>query len=349
MPIHHYVPVSVISAFVCPNAWRLVEDRSSHERIARIDAERIARQKRRRFPVVLYKKADHKQTRAEAGHVCCANNLYQIPQQTDPLYRSYVQYDFLGKRNAVKTLEDFNALSRLPIDPEVLERNEIGDLDSAFARILQRLNKGGELTEADRPLILRFITFARYRTPAYRDLHYPDVFSEFQGVYSGLRSIRGQTNPLAASSQEEYDQLKERYYPISIVVSVRDGVSALEEVNAKIILYRRFGQVPFITCDNPARPYRADRIQAIHSSDLPALWEPTTRITYPISPDLCLVISSDLRLPAVSVQRVGEHVVRGINTALAQSAYDQVVFPSLDRNVFQDWMSLDDLQIPQRG
>ena len=77
MARHHFVPLSVISNFASPDAWRLVRH-SSRKVVKRLDQQALARGNKRNWPICIYEKDKRELSRTIAEKVCSQVGLYAI-------------------------------------------------------------------------------------------------------------------------------------------------------------------------------------------------------------------------------------------------------------------------------
>lgn len=130
---------------------------------------------------------------------------------------------------------------------------------------------------------------------------------------------------------------------MSIIYACQRRVNALQKINARIMVLHNIGQIPFITCDNPSRPYQPDRVQRIFNENLPGIGNVKTQITFPRDPETCVLVSSNSSYPVFSHQSVREKQVRQINSALAIMAEKEIIFAGPKIDVFERWVDLDKL------
>ena len=121
-----------------------------------------------------------------------------------------------------------------------------------------------------------------------------------------------------------------------------DALSARVKPRVKVL--HTLPSVPFVTCDNPARPHKPTQLRKIFDRGLPGIGDPRVHMLYPISPLDCIVISSDRSWRDFVHQDVTVSSVKAINTALAIMADEQIIFSSPNTSVFENWMKLDRLR-----
>lgn len=346
MRLHHYVPVSVLASFGTEDAASVVRTSPTQRNdIRNRDRAVLAGTNKREYPLIVYNLRRGRYDRKLARTVCCQRDLYGLEDRDDPLYRALMRYQFLGEGKNVRSAEDFIRLGQTPLDSQTLESGDIGRIDGEFAGILALIHRDEILDARCLALVRRFITLAHLRTPAYREFRYPRVFQSFMRAFGALQSDPRLDEYFGRQLMSFYTRIERELYAVSMVTAVANGQSALEQLGAKVVVLQRFGDVGFVTCDNPARPYRHDRVRAMRRGYEPALTLPTTWITYPISPDRCILVCTDSNRLEYSRISADEGMVRKINTALAQSAYEDIIMPSGEKDVFEPWFDLESLKV----
>ena len=349
MTKHHFVPVSIISTFASDQAWRVVNAApDTRARIANVDKEVMANgQKKRCWPICVYQKDRKRMTRMEARDVCSMPNLYSVLDQNEQLIRALIRY-ILEDDPAPTSLDELLRLGERPLDPDMIENTHVGGLDGGFASILPALRAGQQINDMQINTIRRFITFARFRTPVWQRIHYPVAFEKKQRQLKEiiLRNWNeSQINKLTNKSLEAINAaFDNNLYQIAIIQACKLETNALSRINAKILVLHRNGPTPFVTCDNPARPYFPDRIRRIDMEAIPGMGNARSQLTFPIDPNTCLLISSNARYSAFTHEAVNDKQIRKINCALALMADKQIIFADPNTNVFENWLDLNNLK-----
>jgi hypothetical protein len=141
------------------------------------------------------------------------------------------------------------------------------------------------------------------------------------------------------------DDINEHVYHMAMMRYASEGFDGLSSiVEPRIKVLHTQPEAPFVTCDNPARPYKPNQLRKIFDQGLPGLRDSRVRMLYPISPLACIVISTDRSWRKLVHKHVNVHSVRAINTALAIMADEQVVFHGPNVSVFESWLRLDKLR-----
>jgi len=280
--------------------------------------------------------------------------LYKVPDYDDQLIRGIVRLNL--REDIDEDLRGFNfeALMKLgvePLDSEWIERTAIGNLDRDFGRLLPLLRDAQPISSEQIAIVLRFVAFARFRIPLWRRRY----FSE---RHSGLvRSLKEQIdhisqivkNDLPEEFRESLVRLNrdmdEHVYHMAMMRYASNGFDALSAmVKPRVKVLHTLPSVPFVTCDNPARPHKPTQLRKIFDRGLPGIGDPRVHMLYPISPLDCIVISSDRSWRDFVHQDVTVSSVKAINTALAIMADEQIIFSSPNTSVFEHWMKLDRLR-----
>ena len=349
MTKHHFVPVSILSTFASDQAWRIVNAAPEiRARIVETDKKVMAnQQKKRRWPICVYEKNRKRITRMEAKDVCSMPNLYGVLDQNEQLIRALMRY-VLEDNPAPTTLDELLRLGERPLDPNMIENTHVRDLDGSFASILPALRTGQQISDIQIDTIRRFITFARFRTPIWQRVHYPVAFEKKQRQLKEiiLRSwneshIRKITNKSLEAINAAFDN---NLYQMAIIQASKLESNALSRINAKILVLHRNGPTPFVTCDNPARPYFPDRIRRIGMEAIPGMGNTRSQLTFPIDPNTCLLISGNARYSTFAHEEVNDKQVRKINCALALMADKEIILADPNTNVFENWLDLNNMK-----
>lgn len=354
MARHHYIPLSILSSFACPQAWKSVD--ASHDlkaRIASVDSKTILHGQKRHWPICIYEKDTQRLTRKPAGKVCSQPGLYGILNYNDKLTRAFIrfnlQYDSSYRNLQVNSFRDFMQLGEEPLDSDLIERTKIGELDSEFGRLIPLLCGGQQLDEEQTAVVLRFVAFTRFRTPTWRRTYFPEAYAR---VLAPFKQIIVQLNRDFESLEEEWGinfdilnkSIDDHFYHMAMVEFSSNQFNPLRAlVEPRILVLHATGSLPFVTCDNPARPYCPDRLVAMFTDPLPGFAEPGAQIVFPIDPKRCLLISSNTSYSLFSHVEAKEKDVRAVNTALAIMADKEIVLSVPHTSLFEDWLELDKL------
>jgi hypothetical protein len=228
--------MSVLRTFVSRDAWKVVSAPAKVRRqIALSDDNCITHGQTRNWPVVVYEKQAKRVTRRIIGQVCSSPQLYRLPDYDDQLVRAIIRLNL--REDLYKIIPGFNfeALLRLgiePLDPEWIERTAIGNLDRDFGALLPLLRGRQTLSTVQVGTLLRFVAFARFRTPQWRQRY-------FHERHDGLiRSLREQLDDISKivkdnipdefrTSLGRFDQvLEEHVYHMMMMRYASEGFDA---------------------------------------------------------------------------------------------------------------------------
>jgi len=351
--------VSVLRSFASAEAWKIVNASADiKRRISFADRLTMGNSQARDWPVVVYDKGTKTVTRKKIGDVCSVPRLYQVPDYADQLVRAIVRLNLREDPYTLIRGFNFEALLKLglePLDPEWIERKSIAKLDSNFARLLPLLSQGQPFDRKQVTTLLRFIVFARYRTPLWRRQYFQEQYRH------RIRSIEKQIRYLSKIAKEDLPEelrssldrfneiINQHVYHVAMMRhsdNAFDPMSAIEEagVKIKVRILHSSAATPFITCDNPARPYKPDQLRQIFDSRIPGLKELGVHILYPISPLSCVVISSNTSWRDFEHQSASVSSIKAINSALALMADEQIIFSGPNMSVFEEWLKPDQIR-----
>ena len=359
MTRHHYIPISILSTFASAEAWRVVKAPSEvRARIALADENTINYGQVRSWPVVVYEKEKHKLTRKLIGQVCSQAGLYGIVDYNDRLARALFRFNLQNQNSVLLEafdLERFMQLGDEPLDPDLIEKVPVGEIDSSFGTILPLLRNGQELGDEQIDALLRFVAFARFRTPAWRRVYFPELYecqlSFFKGRITALtQDVKKNLSKEWGISFETVNKaVDEHFYHMAMMEYSSKEFSALSAlVEPKVKVLHIKASLPFITCDNPSRPFYPKRIRQIFDEPLPGFKDSKVYIVYPVSPRSCILISSNSAWVKFEYENAKEETVRAINTALAIMADKEIVFSGPKISGFEDWLKLDGLRPVRR-
>ena len=306
----------------------------------------------RNWPVIVYRKSARRVTRSTIGKTCSAAELYKIPGYGEQLTRGIVRLN-LREDLSIQSGFNFAALMNLgeePLDPELIERTAIGTLDRDFAHVLPKLRDGRDIDYQEQASVRRFIAFMRFRSPLFRHRY----FGEMHGRLVALvrQQIKLLSEMLRADSYDAFsDALRDLNEDIDahvyhiMLIRYATGFDPMSEiVKPKMRVLHTSDALPFVTCDNPSRPYHSKRIKNIQDSRLPGFKDPQVQILFPVSPQSCMVLSSNPSWREFAHLDARPSQVREINSALAMMSDEQIVFASPKTNVFQSWLNLRTLK-----
>ena len=353
MTLHHYVPVSVISNFASAEAWRLVNASDEvRAKIASNDAKNMSSGNRRKFPICVYDKISRTSARKLAKDVCSQQNLYKVVSCDDKLARDLI-YSLMDHFIQAESKDKGFVLvswGGKTLDPNLIERVPVGYMDGRFAALLPRLLDGQDLDDDETLFLLQFLAFARFRTPVWQRICFPQAWSaQIARVKQVINEQRYKARLLldinwANSLEALKSKVEDYFHNMSIALSCNEHVNALRIADVRILVLHTRETCPFITCDNPARPYYPEQIERMYSEHPPGFEEDGVQIVYPLSPACCLVISRNSSLPRFSHDEAKIGHVKAINTALAIMADKEIVLAGPHTSVFESWLDLDKLE-----
>jgi hypothetical protein len=350
--------MSIIKEFASPEAWRVVHASSEEKaRIARADQEIMAYGKPHNWPICVYEKDVKKLTRKPARQVCSQVNLYTVIDDDSKLTRAVIRYTLQANGSIAgsepKNFKDFLALGDKPLDRDLIEQRQISAIDNEFGKLLPLLRGGQSLNEEQVAVVLRFITFARFRTPTWRRVYLPEFnmspLEKYKTHIVGLfRSVKDRGQAWKKDLDTLNAAFDNYFYQMTMTNACSKHIDGLRRAGAKIVVLHADKTTPFITCDNPARPYFSDKLRRILLEPLPSVLNAKVQITYPIGPTACLSISLDSSAPPCVHENVKGKQVKRINTALALMADKEIIFAGPKISVFEDWLDLNELQPARR-
>jgi hypothetical protein len=347
--LHHFVPVFVLKRFASPDAWKLVRASGSKKReLKRHDSLLLSKSNPRNWPLCVLDKSDGTIVRRKLNKVCSRTNFYSLPDYSDPIMRGIVRHNIRSFESDPSKFQPFTDeelidLGQKPLDLDEIERVQISTIDGKFAGLIEAIEESSQLSEADQKVLLRFIALARYRGPIWREIYYPEIYKRTQTQLIERRKNLESMGWVQPSLEEEkqFDTGLERsLYQMAIVQACAQDHIVLAQAGAKITILHATGSYRFITCDNLARPYYPSKLVDLPRQRLPGIGEPNTRSHYPISPNTCIEISTDSKLPRYSHREIKGTVIKEINSALALMAMNEIIIPKPSKFFFQPWIDI---------
>lgn len=181
MPRHHFIPLSIITTFASSEAWRVVNQPDDiRKKIAKNDKKVLKTGQKRNWPVCVFDKDKKELIRKLAGKVCSRANLYGVIDYEDQLIRAMIRYFLSSKDIPLKDMDDFLRLGKDPLDSELIEKIHVGKIDNEFAKLLPLLKSEYQINETKIHWIYQFVTLARFRTPTWHRVYYPEAFEKTQ-------------------------------------------------------------------------------------------------------------------------------------------------------------------------
>jgi Protein of unknown function (DUF4238) len=344
MANHHYIPLAIIKNFASNEAWKLVERTpETRLKVRELDEQRLKNGASKEWPVCVFDKQKHKLYRTSAGKVCSAQNFYSAPKLAN-LNEATIARDFI--RDIAQTSSGLP--NQDPLDPEYIEPYT-AEVDSAFAVVTRRLLAGTTIGDKDIDTVLRFIILSRVRTPIWRRVYLPAMITRQMGAYeTGITQLSERR--ILTLDQNDYVQTIKKIAPslmpyIAIVVRARKEADALKRLDAKVRVFCTDGITPFVTCDNPVRPYIPGRERHLAAErDHPGMAQPGVQMIFPISPTMCIVVARDSRFPRFSYVDMRARDVKKLNGVLATLADTEIILPRPDTSMFDQSLDLNRLR-----
>jgi len=347
--------MSILSSFACSESWKVVP--ASDEIKARIglaDLNTIKQGQKRHWPICVYEKDSHKLTRKPAGKVCSQTGLYGILNYDDVLTRALIRFNIEVNNPdtdlEIRDFREFMHFGEKPLDPDLIERLRIGEIDNEFGALLPLLRNNQQLNQEQILVILRFVAFARFRTPTWRRVYFPELYARRLALFKQAlmflnESVRKFENQWGINIDTLNKAIDDHLYHIAMVEYSSKQFNPLQAfLEPKILVLHSKESLSFITCDNPGRPYHPDYLRMMYSDPLPGFADQKSQIVYALDPKRCLMISSNSVYPNFSYRDVKANEVRAINTALAIMADKEIIFPEPTTSVFENWLRLDELR-----
>ena len=319
--------------------------------MAENDSHVLQRPGSRSWPLCVLDKSTGRIERRILADVCSNTGFYSLPEYEDPVLRGIVRHSlqFVEEPDAFLPLTDSELaeLGKEPLEKDEIEKLDIAPMDGRFARLVDPLRAGEVLSREELDTLFKFVALARYRTPTWRTVYYPEMYAK---VHAKLRNRSPFDNRLpwtGPSIEEEasFDmEIAKSLYQLALVQSCLRDRDALARANAKVVVLHSVGHSRFVASDNPARPYFHSDIHTLPTQQLPGIGNPNTQAVYPLAPDTCLLISTSPGLPKLAHEDADGRSVRSINTVLAMSAMQEVIMPSPSQYAFLPW--IDPASIP---
>lgn len=320
------------------------------ERVAKHDQLVLTKSNPRRLPLCVLDKKTGKFERRILSDVCSRTNFYSLPDYDDPIMRGIVRHNIRSFDNPGEfiPLSDKELIEhgQEPLDTDEIERVQVSSIDGNFSRLVDPLRHGEQLTKAELGLVYRFVALARYRSPVWREIYYPEVYADVQRQLSSVRRTAERSGWKAPDqeSEESFDRELERsLYQMAIVQACVRDHNALNRIEVKLLVLHAKGSSQFIIGDNLARPFYPRRIRDLPSQNLPGIIDPESRLVYPISPDTCLVLTKDVSLPHFSHDEIKGKPIKEINSAIALMATNEIVLPSPSLYYFEPWLNVSSM------
>lgn len=287
--------------------------------------------------------------------VCSQTDFYSLPDYEDPVLRGIVRRTLRSTDDpdtfVPLTDTELFKLGEAPLEKDEIERLDIAPMDGEFARLVDPLRHGEEPATEELDVVLRFIALARYRTPTWRNVYYPEIFADVRAKLRSRRS-RGEPHSWVGPTPEAEDafdsELEKSLYQIALVQACLRDLDALAKANAKVVVLHALGSSRFVASDNPARPYFKSDISGLPTQDLPGISNRNTQAVYSLAPDTCLMVSTSPDVPRFAHEDAVRETIRGINTVLALSAMREVILPTPSQYAFLPWIDVANIPVLER-
>lgn len=356
MARHHFVPAFVLRNFACPEAWRLVRaSAATRRKVAEVDSRVLQTGSYRSWPLCVLEKGTGRIERRLLRDVCSQTDLYALPEYEDPVLRGIVRRTLRSTDDpdtfVPLTDSELFELGKAPLKKDEIEKLDIAPIDGEFARLVDPLRQGEELSAEEYDNVLRFIALARYRTPTWRNVYYPEIFADVRAKIRSRRSRSGAqawVGPTPEAEDAFDSELDKSLYQMALVQACLRDRDALAEANAKVVVLHALGSSKFVASDNPARPYFESDIRDLPTQNLPGISNPNTQAAYSLAPDTCLLVSTSPAIPRLAHEDAARERVRSINTALALSAMREVILSSPSQYAFLTWIDVASIPVLER-
>ncbi len=352
---HHSLPVFIQKGWATPDAALLIDADQEAQAGARaaFDAH-IAAGRSRKMQVCVLDKRTGQLRAAPTGKVCCREGLYALepPGSTSEAHAAahVVAAHVRGHDLEARTTSELLEVGSEPPDAETVEAVRFGNIDGAFASLLPVLRSAGRLDLDQIRIVLRFLAFAWVRTESWLEQHAPTATG--RAVAESTAKIRADPGdrtvadrPVAARLLSSMDDTI-KSNPMAVLPDEMEGVFR-SWARVSVLRAPRGGPL-FVQCDNPARPFRRDRLRSLANEPISSLLNPKTLLAYPISPRTCLVMPGGARRGTwggrLRRSTAGAGAVRQINTGLAIHANREIILPGpTTEGLFQDWLDVADI------
>lgn len=355
MPRHHFVPAFILRNFASAEAWRLRAPGATKRKVAENDKRVLQHASSRSWPLCVLDKGKGRIERRVLRDVCSLTNFYALPEYEDPVLRGIVRHTLRSVEDpdGFIPMTDFDLaeLGQQPLDKDEIEKLDIAPIDGQFARLVDPLREGEMLSSEELDSLLKFIALARYRTPTWREVYYPEIYTGVQNMLRDIRSqerAQGRTGPSREEEESFDNELEKSLYQMALVQACLRDREALARANAKVVVLHSVGSSRFVASDNPARPYFDSDIRTLPTQRLPGISNPDTQAVYPLAPDTCLLVSTSPELPRLSHEDAKGNRIRRINTVLALSARGEVILPSPSPYSFLPWLDVANVPMLER-
>ncbi len=362
MARHHYVPQSVLREFVSADAWMLMRgdlDEARLQHIKHNDARSVSNPKAKHLPLCVLRKGPDgtRLTRGTVRETCSTNGFYGLVQYEDPVLRGVLRNTIDGIANKTIASLDVAGLRRLgakPLDVEEIESRFVGKLDGPFAAVAASARRKERLNGDQLNALRRSLVFARSRTPAWRAVRHPEI--EATHVARAKERLRGydiiDKEALHADGYTLETLLSvfdDNLFVIGAVLAATGHTDFFKKHDVRVSFLHATGDLRFVTCDNPMRPYIIDIVGSIAAEGDPGFGNPAAMATYPLSPTCCAFVAGHELMPHGNHGSVDDRYVRKINTAHLLMAHQEVVLPGPDVDgLFEPWVDLSSIGPPRR-
>jgi hypothetical protein len=335
---HHFVPQCVLRRFACADAWQLLPSprtERQREHVARRYAARAKGSSRGNEPLCVFHKSTGRLETKAVRDTCCAPDFYRPVLSSDParrhLFAAHLPY-FTGGYDEPPNLAELREIGkseeqRAGDDP--IEKHANGALDNDCGRLIHEIEAHRELDEARIRRAIRFLFFAHYRTPAWKNHHWRQMELQVRGIFE--RDLRLGVNNFAEhgySVDELVDNLVANMYLYQIVHRSTHPDFVPPDIVFHVRVFEAHADIGFVTCDNPGRAFVPEELDDISGGRLPGSIDSEAILAVPVSPRQCIVASTNQWMAAIpNYVQIGREQVLRLNSAILLSAIDEVILP----------------------
>lgn len=346
---HHYVPVFVLKEFASADALPFLPEDALSARDAYLRALAPGGNVRERPILVAEKLPGGVRLVVRPARRCCvARHLYSVPDPSDPVRRGVVLAHLarplglqLGRpENDGALVQWAKDLAKLNLDRTCIEDFVNRNIDSPMSAVARRIKAGDTLPNGWKNVIGRFLYFALVRTPHFHARNRVGIEHTTAGLILSYPPFPVHPRHLEVA-REFLAHHHSVHCEMGYQLLLADNASPTRRPQFTHADYRiQFlrtapGGVPFITCDNPARPLNKLRPQGAYKRTVPGFREATTAVIYPISPSLAVAVTRDRNVRDGSSVVVSDIYARSLNSTLLAQAVHEVILPSGRPDLFR--------------
>jgi hypothetical protein len=353
--MQHYVPVSILRQFAAPEAWKLVPPIAQEN--TRFQDERVLNGDNHREWPVCHFTLQGRYSRRIIKKVFAEKGLYSIRVPVGRLDRAMIHLALRvlhdGRLDSVQDTAQFFKLEEQALDPDVVESTHLSRLDNDFAKLADQIRSGAPVSRDQFAILLKLVTLQRFRTPGWKDCHFPDAIKRLQAHMEhstrDFEATFGSSPTLGLPQDVFYAQLYRHLHQLTIMKFTTDPMDYLLTAGVKATLLIPAGEVPFICSDNPMRPYCAARPKRIRYDRPLGIEKPGIAALLPLGPKHCLRFEVNAAAQAIPIPKrtLQDDEVRTVNTALLYSSYQAFICNSPRDDLFESAVNLNMVKRPK--